>query len=398
MKKLLILLTVLLTMFVCVNVSIQTTYADNNTTDVSDEMLLTTVANLLPVGSQQLPITILRQDLLYDNLLQPYGKVYTFKVNNQNGFAIMQINNSVCEVIECYFEAENPYLTMSGTNIYIPLFNYIKLNNGSYYDALSGNAISEKIKNTLSIGAQISPMALTTTSELVSFVTRNQVADYSVATRPPRYTEIPGLSNECGAVAGANLLGYYDRFMVDLIPNFTPGKMISSTVYIYAYQNAEVDSVITQLYQKMDINNGVQGVTVAKFKSGFSSYCSAKGYTTTFFELMDNIVDGRIAFNYPVSKSKLIGCMPTLLFLSNYNITTMTLNNNNTETLSILKDNQPHVMVAFGYREIEYTLSNNTTRMDKYLLVSSGLSERSSGYFNISQNSIIDNAYCVHIM
>ena len=53
-----------------------------------------------------------------------------------------------------------------------------------------------------------------------------------------------------------------------------------------------------------------------------------------------------------------------------------------------------HIMVAYGYYEVKYTLSNGT-RTDKYLRVATGLNGATTALYKIG--SYVDAAYTVKI-
>lgn len=69
----------------------------------------------------------------------------------------------------------------------------------------------------------------------------------------------------------------------------------------------------------------------------------------------------------------------------------------NKDNIEYLNGVNPHALIAFGYKEINYTLTNNMTRQDKYMSVSTGLSQRTNGYMKVTNTSTIDNAFSVNI-
>ncbi|NCA68354.1 MAG: hypothetical protein EOM87_09885, partial [Clostridia bacterium] len=64
----------------------------------------------------------------------------------------------------------------------------------------------------------------TRATEVINYTSKVTEEDYINATFPEYYNTNGNLTNTCAPVAGAMIVGYYDRTYTDLIANFTPGR------------------------------------------------------------------------------------------------------------------------------------------------------------------------------
>ncbi len=227
----------------------------------------------------------------------------------------------------------------------------------------------------------------TTKSFDVAYTDR-QAKDNPLALKTPDYT-IGGVT--CVPIAGANLLGFYDRYYDELIPNFTAG-VVYGNYYMYKYEDSNVKTATLQLAANMGLTDPAkQGASISDAKIGLTKYCKNKSRNVSFTSAMQNNT-----FSYEAAKSQLNANKPLIIFCSVFNLVSSgVLDNKETITLSICDD--PHAMAVFGYMEITYKLANGTTRVDKYLDVASGLIEFPFGRIYMGSNITIDDAYAVTI-
>ena len=216
----------------------------------------------------------------------------------------------------------------------------------------------------------------------------NKVQDnYKLALFYPTYD----LSVSCVPKAATNLLGFYDRYYTELIPNFTPGYMYYGYYAYYTAADAYVRAEATQLATDMGIILQSDGVTINEFKTGFQTYCSRKSLSVTYSSCMSNGT-----FNFNTAKAQIDDNKPLIIFMSEYNMTSIN-SSNNVDTLSMETSSNPHAMAAFGYRTITYTLVNGQTRVDNYLHTATGTPIPSASMLNLSYYIDIDDAYAVTI-
>ncbi len=206
--------------------------------------------------------------------------------------------------------------------------------------------------------------------------------------RSPRYAALDGMTNACGAVAGAEVIAYYDKYYSEMIPGWqsyypASGKYkLPDKVYI--------PSIISELYSLMRTNVDGVGVSDSDFVNGLTKYINSKGYYVS----LKNVVYGT-GIDYESCKSA-IDNNKVIVLLSRavnvYNITDEgTHDRISTATISDL-----HIMVASGYKEIKYYKGSSLFRTDKYLLASVGFRDIDTAYYKVNPHSL-NYAYIVNI-
>lgn len=221
----------------------------------------------------------------------------------------------------------------------------------------------------------------------VSYESKSENA-FNMALRHPDYsfTEKAG---SCACIAGANVIGFYDRYDENLIPDHDAGKLFMGK-YIYNSQDTAVYEVIRQLYSDMGTDD--TGTTVAQFINGMRTYCSRKGKSINFISCMTNG-----SFDYSSAKTHMEENRPVVLFCAGYNVAEIFPNDNNSEDIYSYESTANHVMVGFGYNDITYTMANSSTALYRYFEVASGVQVRSSGLYNIDYQTKINDAYAINI-
>lgn len=87
--------------------------------------------------------------------------------------------------------------------------------------------------------------------------------------------------------------------------------------------------------------------------------------------------------------------MPIALFLSGYNVGDM-FTEDHEDAYSYYKSDANHVMVGFGYSTYIYQTSDGTLTKN-YFNVASGISGNSSGIYDISLDTKINDALAIRI-
>lgn len=332
------------------------------------------------------------KELIYDIDLNPLGYIYDFSVNGDNGYCIMICKGCDYEIAELYFDAANPYANVPdvGKKVYINSMIYLYETNNDYFIANDGKEIPyEKIVEMRTMAIYAGGGTITTGSDTVYYNSRTE-NHYNIVTRHPGLTEISSLSNSCAAVAGANLIQFWDRYKTNLIVNYTPGTG-AGNVYYYKNSSTVTDAVISQLYTDMGVGLYGLGVTLSQFQGGLSTYCTRQGYSIAFSSCMSSG-----SFNYTLAKQQLSSGYPVALFLNTFTVCAITENGNN-DYLDYIYCSGMHIMIGFGYKEISYSLTGGGTRQDNYIAVASGLTNQSRGYFNINYYTTINDCYGVVI-
>lgn len=217
------------------------------------------------------------------------------------------------------------------------------------------------------------------TSETFSFIKYEEL-EYNITPNScPKYY-YTGYSNACGAIAGADIIGYYDKYYTNLVPNYvthyTSGKYKS-------IDSTYIPAVIGDLYTLMRTNVDDVGVSYNDFLSGLSQYISSKGYTVNYTSVFSNTT-----INYGAVKSAIDQRKVLALFCRATEICELSTSSN-TEKIIITNINSAHIMVVYGYHKIRYTLTDGSIRTDTYLLVSTGLYSPQLAYYNINSDDVV---------
>lgn len=173
--------------------------------------------------------------------------------------------------------------------------------------------------------------------------------------------------NACGPVAGANILGYYDRDYPNMIPNYQ-GHYLENGNYRFV-SGIYIEPTISDLAVRMGTN--AEGTTYIGFKRGLAAYISAAGYKGSF---RDVVAAGNFYYNTFVDYIE--AGYPVALFLGKQN--TISWSDIDANTRHFTKRTSPyaHVMVAYGYRVAKfYALVDGAevvVRSDIYLRVTDG--------------------------
>lgn len=210
-------------------------------------------------------------------------------------------------------------------------------------------------------------------SEVVYYTSKVVLEENSTVNNCPcYYTSYP---NACGAVAGANIVGFYDKYYEDLIPDY---KTYLSNGNYKPTGSTAIPALIGELYTLMRTNVDDVGCTQSEFLNGLSQYVSSKGRSVNYTSAFSN---GNINYNTvksAINNNKLLAifCLPTEL--------TSIVNGSNSDTLNSTSISTAHIMIVYGYVKIQYTLTNGSVRTDTYLKVTSGISAPSTAYYRIN--------------
>lgn len=328
------------------------------------------------------------KELLLDVDLNELGYVYDFEINDVHGFAIVINTDDGFEVKELFLDAENPYANLAGDYVYIGSSVYAAFDGQDYYIANAGCTLTREELDELFPSAYSAGEGFTYSTTSISYTYRS-VNAYNMAAKVPSYW-LTSLTNSCAPAAGCNIVAYYDRYKTNLITGYTPGTALGAS-YIYKTNNATTNSVGSQLYTDMGTNSIVDGTTETQFLNGMTAYCSRQGYTFGYTSCMSGS-----SINYQSAKQMIDSGKPIALFLDVYNITTIA-ESTNLDTYSIMVGQLNHMMVGFGYKAIDYTLSNGSHRYESFLAVSTGIESTKSGFFNVNSNATVNAAYGVTI-
>lgn len=221
-------------------------------------------------------------------------------------------------------------------------------------------------------------------SEQISYSSKQIKTDIKTANGAPNYYPDATLPNGCGAAAGATILGFYDKYM-DTIKNWSsvlPNGMYKKQDAVYVAQ------VMKALFDEMNTNATQPGVTENDFLTGLQNYTQSLGFSVNY-DYIGNVS----TLNYTSMKSAFSNNRAVVLFIKPDNLYSIT-NNSNTDTISTNYISANHILIAYGYYEIQYTLSSGT-RTDTYLYVSPCVNLATQQYYKVTSSLV--SAYIVDI-
>lgn len=234
----------------------------------------------------------------------------------------------------------------------------------------------------------VGPSLCEITTEEVTFTDRTETyttTSYNV----PYYIMVGSeLTNACGAVAGSIVVGFYDRYYENLIPNYTayyPNNRYKPADGTYVY------GVMESLYTLMRTNVDDVGVSEYDCRDGLQAYVENKGLSLSY----SSIKSGG-SFSYSLYKQAINANKPVLLFCTELPIsligTTTGYDAVSTDTIEGC-----HIVVGFGYYTVNYYNGSSIYRTDNYLLIATGLHSNVAYYVNINSTSWLDSGYSVTI-
>lgn len=222
-------------------------------------------------------------------------------------------------------------------------------------------------------------------SEDIAYAKKETTEQYSIKGDVPNYNGNPDASN-CANIAGAELIGYYDRFCENLIPNYKTFIQMGSML-IYRTTSAEITQVINKLNDYMGTK---EGTTFNGFQKGMKTYVEEHSYTYRTEDLGN--------LNFDKYKAAVEANKPVALFLSDYTFYMSSQSKSGGETIEGDYCNVAHVVIGCGYKVDTYYNSNGqviTTRT--YLKIASGFNLYEITYLCLDGKSTIDRATSVII-
>lgn len=210
---------------------------------------------------------------------------------------------------------------------------------------------------------------------------------------PDYFNTSSQLTNSCANVAGANVIGYYDRYLENLISSYTPGRARGES-YSYYPMNVQPEkkqAVINELYALMGTNTVESGTSYDQYKAGFDAYVAAQGYTAVHSSVMSggnlnlNAVSGSIATGQPV-----------VLLLSGYNITSLSGQSGKDTYVKMIYGGN-HMVVVYEINTIRYyNAANQLVDVRTIMQVATGFNDV-KGFYIVDNNGLVVNAEAVTI-
>ena len=205
-------------------------------------------------------------------------------------------------------------------------------------------------------------------------------------------------TNGCAAVAGANIIAYYDRWYTNLIPNFTPGMMntLSNGTQVFRYfpdmGTQATSTLMTTLYQLMG-SSATNGTTANQFRNGMQSYVSGKGLSISY----ESCYQSATMVNLSKIRQAVQSSKVCLVMCSAYNFVYGISGTTTGATIAKTNSNRGHMMLVYGYTVVTYYNDDVAFRSDTFLYASSGYQGGEQGYMQLNEYSTIEEAYVVTI-
>lgn len=231
-------------------------------------------------------------------------------------------------------------------------------------------------------GAQ--PISYYGASEQVTFINKQIKSNIQTMNGAPNYYPDASMPNGCGAAAGATILGFYDKY-IDVIKNWAsilPNGLYKKQDSVY------VAKVMQDLFTEMKTNVTQPGITETDFKTGFQNYILSLGFNVSY-----EYLGGGNTLNYNSMKAAFSNNKVVVLFIKPDNLYSIT-GDSNTDTISTNYISANHILVAYGYYEIQYTLSSGI-RTEAYLNVSSCINISGQQLYKVTTSLV--SAYIVDI-
>lgn len=217
-------------------------------------------------------------------------------------------------------------------------------------------------------------------SEVLTFARKETTSQYSMKGDVPNYSGHVDAPN-CANVAGAELIGYYDRFYEDLVPNYQTYFQMGNMLF-YRGVSSQISEVMIALKNYMGTNNGT---TFNGFHRGMKTYVE-KHNLSYFTEDLGGLDFGK--YKAAVEANK-----PVALFLSDYSFYLGAESNDYGETIMTEYCDVAHVAVGCGYQiDTYYDNLGNKIFTRTYLKIASGFITRGITYLCLDGQSTIDRA------
>ena len=216
-------------------------------------------------------------------------------------------------------------------------------------------------------------IAVSSDSETVSY-TRREVTATGAEKGAPDYHNMENLPNCCGPIAGAIVVGYYDRFFEELVPNYST---CYSTGTYKKMDRVYIPQLIRDLYDRMDTNVVDIGVSETEFKNGLAEYVEAHGRNITYtsFKKLIGVNESAIKSGFQAGEVAVLLCKQANVYIID--------SSDNKDSISLSLSVPDHILVAYAYCEIKYYNGSDNFRTDHYFQVVTGLNGYSTGYVKI---------------
>lgn len=225
-------------------------------------------------------------------------------------------------------------------------------------------------------------------SETINYTDRVEKLLYNTSGNCPQYRQLSNMTNACGAIAGAEIVAFYDKYY----PNMIAGWDSYYASGTYRMQDATyVPALMNELYTLMRTNVDDVGVSEDDFKNGLKSYVVNHGYSLSYTSVRNWL--GRL--NFDDCKAALDQNKVIVLFTKAGDVYQVT-SSDGYDTITPTTIAGLHIMVAYGYYQVEYYNAKGLFRTDTYLHVAVGRNAPAHAYYRIDSTNL-NAAYVVNV-
>lgn len=224
-------------------------------------------------------------------------------------------------------------------------------------------------------------------TEQVSYTSKEE-SYIETANAVPFYTQIGDLPNSCGPTGGAIIVGFYDKYYENLIPDFTP--TLSSGKY-KKNDRVAVPNLMRDLYTLMRTNIDDVGVGQGDCMDGLKTYVNNKGYSLSYSNIKSNNTVNTSSFTSAINRNE-----PALIFCSRMDLYLITTTSN-MDSITYTSYTGGHVVVGYGLYSVKYFNGANQFRSDVYINVATGLPGADNGFLKVASTDWCNAAYSVNI-
>ena len=232
------------------------------------------------------------------------------------------------------------------------------------------------------------PIISTIASEYVYYTSRDIVDEGRTDGGAPTFVTTTGISNACGAIAGAEIVAFYDKYYPNLIPGWD--SYFPATGKYRGQNGTYIDPMMQELYSLMQTNVAGEGVSENEFKTGLQTYFSNHGYSASF-----SSVKSGSTLNYSACKTAVDSNKVIVLFTTPGNIYSI-VESSDHDSVGAFTISGNHIMVAYGYLQIKYYNNSGLFRTDTYVEVATGRSTPAKAYYKIDSTNL-EAAYVVNV-
>ncbi len=225
-------------------------------------------------------------------------------------------------------------------------------------------------------------------NETVSYTKKVTTAQNFTDGNCPFYYGTPDITNACGAVAGSEIVAFYDKYYPNMIPNWTSYYTASGKYRIQ--DSVYVPALTRELYTLMRTNVDDVGVSRTDFLNGLTSYINGKGYQVNYQSVKSGKTIDFAQCRNAIDNNKVIAlfALPTTVYQLS--------EESNRDTYAGININSAHIMVVFGYVQIEYYNNSGLFRTDTYLYAAMGKAGYNYVLYKIDSTAT-EAAYIVNV-